>query len=453
MKPLQCLALSSFFKSIPNNIFSEILLHNFWFFKLACSYLPRIFFYNSMTFLCQMILEHNARASKTFSFTTLLTIFLSFGILVANAEVDKAKWAEGKSLFKSNCAACHNPTADGTGPALKGVTGRWDAAGDFKGKTGNQWLHVWITNWHNAVDGGYKYAIDMRHSRPVEMNTFVSLKDADIDNILLYVENSEIGVTPATAKTTSTADTGAAGGTSVSPTLYIFVIFLVLLVAILIGVTNKLDKIIDEKKGVVVEAKISFWKKPNFIVAVILVLIVYGGYITVDAGVHLGRQQGYQPDQPIKFSHALHAGTHKIDCQYCHQTAYKGKNSNIPSLNTCMNCHKNVSKGPKFGTDEIAKIYAAVGWDPLTKTYANAPKPVEWVRIHNLPDHVYFNHSQHVNAGKVQCQTCHGPIETMDQVYQYSPLSMGWCINCHRNTEIQFASNNYYSTYEKIHQD
>ena len=377
-------------------------------------------------------------------------------MLVAHAEIDKAKWTEGKSLFKSNCASCHNPTADGTGPALKGVTARWDAAGDFKGKTGNQWLHVWVNNWHNAVDGGYKYAVDMRHSRPAEMNVFAGvLKDADIDNILLYVENSEEFKTAGAVPAASAGGGAAAGNeSSSSSTLYIFILFLIVLVAILIGVTNQLDKIIDEKKGIVAEPKIPLYKKPNFIVAVILILIVYGGYITVDAGVNLGRQQGYRPDQPIKFSHALHAGTHKIDCQYCHQTANKGKNSNIPSLNTCMNCHKQVSKGPKYGTEEIAKIYAAVGWDPATKTYANAAssKPVEWVRVHNLPDHVYFNHAQHVNAGKVQCQTCHGPVETMETVYQYSPLSMGWCINCHRNTEVQFASNNYYSTYAKIHE-
>ena len=377
------------------------------------------------------------------------------GILFANADVDKAKWAEGKALFKSNCASCHNPTADGTGPALKGVTARWDAAGDFKGKTGNQWLHVWITNWHDAVDGGYKYAVDMRHSRPAEMNVFKgTLKDADIDNILLYVENSDAGGPPVVAGTPTAAAGGEAKSEGSSTTLYVFVFFLIVLVAILVGVTNKLDQIIDEKKGhVAVVIKTPFYKRPNFIVAVILILLVWGGYVTVDATVHLGRQQGYQPTQPIRFSHALHAGTHKIDCQYCHSTAYKGKASNIPSLNTCMNCHKNVSKGPKYGTDEIAKIYAAVGWDVTTKTFSKPQKPVEWIRIHNLPDHVYFNHSQHVNAGKVQCQTCHGPIETMDEVYQYAPLSMGWCINCHRNTEVQFASNNYYSTYEKIHED
>jgi cytochrome c2 len=408
-----------------------------------------------MTFLSQMMLDHYTRASKKLSVSSLLTIILSLGLFTAHAaDIDKAKWNEGKTLFKSNCASCHNPVADGTGPALEGVSKRWEDAGDFKGKPGAQWLHTWILNWHDAVDAGYKYAVDMSKSRPAEMNVFKGvLKDEDIDKILLYVENSKAFGAPTTTKADNPSAPGNGGNESSNTPLYLFVAFLFVLVLILIGVTNRLDKIIDEKHGRVSEPTVPFWKRPNFIVAAILILIVWGGYITVDATVHLGRQQGYQPDQPIRFSHALHAGTHKIDCQYCHSTAYKGKASNIPSLNTCMNCHKQVSKGPKYGTEEIAKIYDAVGWDPASKTYSKPAKPVEWVRIHNLPDHVYFNHAQHVNAGKVQCQTCHGPIETMEQVSQYAPLSMGWCINCHRNTEVQFASNNYYTTYEKLHED
>lgn len=400
-----------------------------------------------------MIREHHFYAPKRLPFTCILTVLLALGTLTAHADVDKAKWNEGKTLFKSNCASCHNPKADGTGPALNGVTARWDAAGDFKGKTGNQWLHTWIKNWNEAVGGGYKYAVDMANSRPAQMNVFAGvLKDEDIDKILLFVENPDAGGTtlPPPPPGGANAEAKSEGPSAV---LYVFIAFLIVLVAILVGVTNKLDQIIDEKKGLPQVVKTPFYKRPNFIVALTLILLVWGGYKTVDATVHLGRQQGYQPTQPIRFSHKLHAGTHKIDCQYCHQTAYKGKASNIPSLNTCMNCHKNVSKGPVYGTEEIAKIYDAVGWDVSTKTFSKPSKPIEWVRIHNLPDHVYFNHSQHVNAGKVQCQTCHGPIETMDEVYQYAPLSMGWCINCHRNTEVQFASNNYYSTYEKIHED
>ncbi len=404
-----------------------------------------------MTILFSMKLENTLSRSKTFTLTTFLTILLSIGFLSASAEVDKAQWADGKSLFKSNCAACHNPKADGTGPALQGVTARWEAAGEFKGKSGKQWLHTWIKNYNDAVGGGYKYAVEMASSRPSAMNLFVGLKDEDIDKILLYIENPDAG---GATKTTVVADAPVQEEKGAGATLYIFVFFLLLLVVILIGVTNHLDKIVAEKSGEVAVAKTPFYKTTNFKVAVLLLAIVFGGYKTVDTFTHFGRQQGYQPTQPIKFSHALHAGTHKIDCQYCHQTANKGKNSNIPSLNTCMNCHKQVSKGPKYGTEEIAKIYAAVGWDAYNKTYDQGKaKPVEWVRIHNLPDHVYFNHSQHVNAGKVKCQTCHGNVQDMEEVYQYAPLSMGWCINCHRNTEVQFGSNNYYAAYEKIHED
>ncbi len=374
------------------------------------------------------------------------------GLLLSHAEIDKAKWTQGKSLFKSNCAACHNPKVDGTGPALMGVTAQWENAGSYKGKTGKQWLYIWIHNWNDAVNDGYKFAIDMANSRPAAMNVFATLKDADIDDILLYTENPDAFAPVAAAAPAASATTTADADKGPSTGIYLFVVFLVVLVAILIGVTSKLDKIIAEKKGILQPVKVPLYKRTNFIVALVLLGIVLVSYGTVDAVVHLGRQQGYQPTQPIKFSHALHAGKHKIDCQYCHQTANKGKNSNIPSLNTCMNCHKNVSKGPKYGTEEIAKIYKAVGWDSYNQTYSKPAKPVEWVRIHNLPDHVYFNHAQHVNVGKVQCQTCHGPIETMEEVYQYSPLSMGWCINCHRQTEVQFASNKYYSTYEQLHE-
>ncbi len=405
-----------------------------------------------MTILFSMKLENTFSRSRKFTLTTFLTILLSLGFFFASAEVDKAQWADGKSLFKSNCAACHNPKADGTGPALQGVTARWEAAGEYQGKSGKQWLNIWIKNYNDAVKANYKYAVDMEASRPSGMNVFASLKDEDIDKILLYTENPDFGA--GAAKTTAVVETAAPEDKGPGAVLYVFVFFLLLLIVILIGVTNQLDKIVAEKRGEPVVAKTPFYKTTNFKVAVFLLVFVYGGYKTVDVFTHFGRQQGYQPSQPIKFSHALHAGTHKIDCQYCHSTANTGKHSNIPSLNTCMNCHKQVSKGPKYGTEEIAKIYAAVGWDAYNKTYdLNKAKPVEWTRIHNLPDHVYFNHAQHVNAGKVKCQTCHGNIQEMEEVYQYSPLSMGWCVNCHRNTEVQFASNNYYGAYEKIHEE
>jgi hypothetical protein len=167
----------------------------------------------------------------------------------------------------------------------------------------------------------------------------------------------------------------------------------------------------------------------------------------------------------------VHAGINQINCLYCHAGAEKSRQAMIPSSNVCMNCHKGISeytgaaehplktKEGKIidGTAEIKKLYDYAGWDPVKKEYrrkANGEidaKPIEWVKIHNLPDHVYFNHSQHVVVGKVQCQQCHGPIQEMDEVFQFSPLSMGWCVNCHRQTNVQFESNNYYSIYQKYH--
>ncbi|MDP5100521.1 MAG: cytochrome c family protein, partial [Nonlabens sp.] len=183
---------------------------------------------------------------------------------------------------------------------------------------------------------------------------------------------------------------------------------------------------------------------------------LYGGLMAV------GVDQGYAPVQPIHYSHRIHAGTSQIECQYCHSSARESKHSGIPSLNVCMNCHKSINEVAEstynegmeeYGIDynkEIQELYKATGWDPATNAFTGEEKPVRWVRIHNLPDLAYFNHAQHVAAGKIACQTCHGPVEEMEVMYQYSPLTMGWCINCHRETNVDLAGNEYY---EKIHKE
>ena len=402
-----------------------------------------------------MMENHSSLMRKSLPLVLFFALFFSLLSNVASAaDVDKAKWADGKSLFKSNCASCHNPKVATTGPALMGVTKRWDDGAEFGGKPGNYWLHMWIKNWNNAVAAKNPYAMTIQNYSPSQMNLFPNLKDEDIDKILLYVENPDAGGGGAT----TVAKTPIDGVEPKEPEgnntiIYLFASLMFVLVVILVLVTRRLDKIVDEQKGHTTVEKPSFWKTRNFKAALTLIIFVAGLFYLADNGIRLGRQKGYQPTQPIRFSHQLHAGKHKIDCQYCHTSAAKGKTSGIPSLNTCMNCHKAVTQGPVYGKEEIAKIYDAVGWDPTAKAYTKPAKPIEWVRIHNLPDHVYFNHSQHVVAGKVECQTCHGPVQTMPEVYQYAPLSMGWCVNCHRQTEVQFASNNYYSTYEKLHED
>ena len=386
----------------------------------------------------------------------ILFLALLFNLLAGTtmaADLDKAKWGEGKTLFKSNCASCHNPKVASTGPALMGVIKRWEDGAEFGGKTGKQWLYKWVQNNDEVLKAGNPYATSLKGQWKSAMTIFANLKEDDVDKILLYVENPDAGGAPAAAAPAAGGAATAAKTEDNSTMIYLFAFLMFVLVVILVLVTRRLDKIVDSANGIAEVEKISFWKTTKFKAAATLIIFVMFMFALAKPAIHLGRQQGYQPTQPIRYSHQLHAGKHKIDCQYCHTSAAKGKAAGIPSLNTCMNCHKAVSQGPVYGKEEIAKIYDAVGWDPAAKAYTKPAKPVEWVRIHNLPDHVYFNHSQHVVAGKVECQTCHGPIQNMPEVFQYAPLSMGWCVNCHRQTEVQFASNNYYSTYEKLHKD
>ena len=187
--------------------------------------------------------------------------------------------------------------------------------------------------------------------------------------------------------------------------------------------------------------------------------------------IGLGRTKNYQPQQPIYYSHKVHAGTNQISCLYCHGGAMEGKHANIPSVGTCMNCHMTISEytgkeklydedGKEIsGTGEIQKLYEYAGWDPGSKQFSKKGKPVEWIKIHNLPDHVYFNHSQHTKAGNVQCQTCHGEIQNMHEVKQFAELSMGWCVNCHRESKVNFvdsagtSGNKFYSIYERYHNE
>jgi hypothetical protein len=174
-------------------------------------------------------------------------------------------------------------------------------------------------------------------------------------------------------------------------------------------------------------------------------LVFSGGRFAWNELLAVGVQQGYQPEQPIAFSHKIHAGENGVDCNYCHSGARHSKSAGVPSVNVCMNCHTYINSGTISGTEEISKIYNAIGFDPESKTYIEGyeQKPIKWVRIHNLPDLAYFNHSQHVNVAGVECQTCHGPIEEMAVVEQYSPLTMGWCIECHRETKVDL-DNPYY---------
>jgi cytochrome c2 len=181
---------------------------------------------------------------------------------------------------------------------------------------------------------------------------------------------------------------------------------------------------------------------------IIHVLILISGLsvhtvMAVQEGQRLGRTKNYMPDQPIKFSHKVHAGQNKTDCKYCHSSAMFGKSAGIPSSNLCLNCHSVVKVGARSGRFEINKIYRA----------EKSGQSIPWMRVHNLPEHVFFSHAQHVGAGKVACETCHGKVAEMDIIKQYSDLSMGWCVNCHRKTNVNFKDNHYYDNYKKLHDD
>lgn len=368
---------------------------------------------------------------------------------------------DGKQLFQQNCQSCHAIDKKLTGPALRGVTerGPW---------TDKKNLYAWIHN-PAAFIPTTQYTKDLQATYGSIMSAFPQLSEKDIDAIVGYIEKAPPpggGTEPTPGGTTAVKEDS--GNSAV--VFGIISIILALITLILLQVNSNLKKLSDDKEGIHRPEAVPFYRNKIYISLLALLLFVVGGYLMAKGTINLGRQKDYKPTQPIYYSHKVHAGINQISCLYCHGNAWESKHAAIPSINVCMNCHKAISsyeKGPKLfdedgkeinGTAEIQKLYDAAGytagqnWDPAKA------KPVEWVKIHNLPDHVYFNHAQHVNAGKVQCQTCHGPIQDMDKVYQFSDLSMGWCINCHRESKVNFntsdsTGNKFYSIYEKFHND
>jgi len=366
---------------------------------------------------------------------------------------------DGKALFQSNCASCHNPFKVITGPALQGVTQRIPD---------KNLLHAWIHNNQKVLASGNPYfnKLYTEYSK-TNMSLFPDLSDKDIDAIINYVETAKPpSATPEPGAPAAQAPEGD------STLLYgILTLILAVIMMVLLQVNSSLKKMADDKEGVPASEPIPFYRNKVYIASVVLILFVLGGYWVVEGAIGLGRQQGYQPVQPIFYSHRVHAGINQISCLYCHSNAMDSRHATVPPLNVCMNCHAAINDythGPKLyredgsevdGTQEIQKLYSYTGYDPKTGKYnMEDAKPVEWVKIHNLPDHVFFRHAQHTKAGHVQCQPCHGPITEMDEVKQFAPLSMGWCINCHRTTKVNFPDssgngNKFYSIYERFHKD
>lgn len=298
------------------------------------------------------------------------------------------------------------------------------------------------------------------------MNAFPQLTDGDIDNILAYVMEPKADP-PAPVPGSDTAS-GGGGNSGVSSNVILAILALVfLMLVVVLFLVNKTLRSFAEANNVELpqaEERTPIWKafiQNQFLVMVTAIfLLLASGYFVYGYFMQIGVDQGYQPVQPIHYSHKIHAGDNKIECKYCHSSARVSKTSGIPSLNVCMNCHKSISEvadatateeySKEFYDGEIQKLYKAVGWDTNTQAYTGDTQPVKWVRIHNLPDFAYFNHSQHVSVAGIECQTCHGPVEEMEIMYQYAPLTMGWCVNCHRETNVKIADNKYY---EKIHKE
>ena len=302
------------------------------------------------------------------------------------------------------------------------------------------------------------------------MTSFLQLSNSDIDNILAYTDYIPPAPVAAVAASGNVGTKTVSSSSSVNNTIILIALALVftILVVMLFLVQRTLMRI-AKLSGVEIKPqpkpkRIPIWMafvQNQFLVLISVVLLLFSSaYFVYGYFMQVGVDQGYMPIQPIHYSHKIHAGANQIECKYCHSSARVSKHSGIPSLNVCMNCHQNIAEyngeedlengyTKDFYTKEIKKLYAAVGWDEENQRYTGESQPVKWVRIHNLPDFVYFNHAQHVQVGEIECQKCHGPVEEMEIMYQHSPLTMGWCINCHRETNLKVESNEYYA---KIHE-
>jgi mono/diheme cytochrome c family protein len=380
--------------------------------------------------------------------TSVLSVIISFVTFAQEIPKDPAAITAGKALFDGNCKACHRVKQKLVGPALAGFEGRVPSI---------PWVFGWVRNSSKVIASGDEYAVKIYNEYNKSQMLAFNYTDAQILSILAYVksEAEKVEAPPPTTGTTT------AGGEPSVPTAYLNVILigmlliLILLVVILGLIISALKKYLDQKElpeeeKEVVHASFTFStiiQSRGFIFLVCFVVASIAFKNVIDGLYSIGIQQGYQPKQPIAFSHKLHAGQYEIDCKYCHTGVMKGKQANIPSPNICMNCHSQIKKG----SPEIAKIYAAIGYDSVTASYTGKQKPIEWVRIHNLPDLAYFNHAQHVNVAGVECETCHGPIKEMDVVKQYSLLTMGWCIDCHRKTDVNAKGNAYYDKLMELH--
>jgi cytochrome c551/c552 len=344
----------------------------------------------------------------------LLALFLL--LLIYNISSTAQKSPEDN--FKT-CAACHSIGKGRlVGPDLKGVTEKYEEA----------WLIKFIQSSQTMVKNGDERAVKIFEEFKIPMPDN-NLSDDEVKALLEYIKNYDPNAVAKTKPAVKADPNFLENDFSYLPknTKGIFYISLVLLLLSIFDLA--VTKVLKKAKAIHI-----------MIIGSTLFLI---SMVVYQEAVNLGRYPGYEPDQPIKFSHKVHAGDNKIDCQYCHTGVMESKRAGIPSENVCLNCHTVIKSGTNTGTSEIAKIYKAV----------EEGKAIEWIKVHNLPDHVFYSHAQHVNAGKLDCTECHGDVAKMGRIQQVNDLSMGWCLDCHRKKHVDFDNKYYSNQFKKYHEE
>ncbi len=402
-----------------------------------------------------MITNLNLR-SCILAFTSIFFILINTYLYAQEAasessesELNTELVTAGETLFKNNCQVCHEVHEQKIGPALADVHNRRPV----------EWIKSFVTNSQKVIQSGDEYAANLYNEFNKTLMTPFDFSDEELNAVIEYIKSETIKGPPEKEVAIVTEGTGqeTAQGNAISTTtvtvfLVILLLVLVLILVVLFILVSVLTKYLKEKSQLSKEDQDivfqtfdigQFVRSPAFIWVMTFVFTAIVLKTVIDGLFNVGVHQGFAPTQPIAFSHKVHAGDFLIDCNYCHTGVRESRNANIPSVNICMNCHSSIVKitGATELSTEIQKIYDA----KLNNT------PIEWVRVHNLPDLAYFNHAQHFEVGGIQCQTCHGLIEEMEVVIQQENLTMGWCIDCHKTTEINTKGNGYYDKLVELH--